>query len=80
MRMPFTDIVEIRKMSFKESLLANEFSTLRFGNRIWGDIILIRKSKGLFKNIMITPDNSEMFINDVNQRNHMGSRLQSSVN
>jgi hypothetical protein len=66
-RMPFSDIIEIRKISLKEALLANEFSTLRFGNRILGDIVLIRKSKGLFKTIIITPDNSEMFINDVNQ-------------
>jgi hypothetical protein len=65
--MPFSDIIEIRKISLKEALLANEFSTLRFGNRIWGGIVLIRKANGLFKTIVITPDNPEMFINNVNQ-------------
>ena len=65
-RLPFSDIIEVREISFKEAL-TNNFFALRFGNRVWGSIVLIRKSTGLFKSIIITPDNYETFMNDVNQ-------------
>ena len=70
-RMDFNNIVEIRKTTYKETMPfknAEMFSTLRFGNRIWGDIVLVRLKKGFVKAVLITPDNADRFINDVQQR------------
>lgn len=61
----FSNIEEIRKLSFKETLLL--FSALRFGNRVYGDIVLIRQRKGLVKTILITPDNADRFVGEVLQ-------------
>ena len=68
-RIPFSNIAEIRKISFKEALIDIEyFSTLRFGNRIWGDGVLIRRKEGFFKIIVITPDNADEFISKIGLR------------
>jgi len=64
----YLDILEIRRITFKEALRLNQLSTLRLGNRMWGNIVLIKKSTGFFRTIIITPDNSETFMNDVNQQ------------
>lgn len=65
-RIPFSNIMEIRKISFKEALSNDEyFLALRFGNRMWGECVLIRKKKGLFKVILITPDKADEFISKV---------------
>jgi hypothetical protein len=62
---PFSSVQEIRKVSFKEALLPNGlagFLALRIGNRVWGEILLIRRKKGIFKNILITPNSSDEFV------------------
>lgn len=62
----FENIAEIRKISYKEAVFGKEtLMALRLGNRIWGDIILIRKKKGIIKTILITPDNATQFLQQV---------------
>ena len=70
-RIHFNNIVEIRKTSFKETLpfkSAEMFSALRFGNRIWGEIVLVRQKEGITKIVLISPDNADGFIHEVQQR------------
>lgn len=65
---PFSNIVELRKMAFKETLPFKSmemFLALRFGNRVWGQIVSIQQKKGLIKTILISPDNADRFIEDV---------------
>ncbi len=63
-RIPYNNIAEIRKLPFKVVLpLSIEmFSALSFGNRVWGTGVLVRKKKGMIKQILITPDNPDRFI------------------
>jgi len=83
----YADIVEIRKISFREACFGTGFLTLRYGNRLWGDIVLIRKSRGFFHSIVITPDNTEEFISEVqrnldipSQTGNQGTRIPDAVN
>jgi len=65
-RIPFSNIIEIRKISFKEGLGNDDsYSALKFGNRIWGEGVLIRRKKGLFKKVLITPDKPDEFISKI---------------
>ena len=60
-----SEIREIRECSggglWKPSL------ALRFGNRLWGDCVVIQKKSGLFRSVIITPDNPEEFIKSVQE-------------
>lgn len=72
-RILFNNIAEIRRTSYRETSpfkIAEMFSTLRFGNRIWGEIVLVRQKKGFIKIVLITPDNADVFIHEVQQRLH----------
>jgi hypothetical protein len=40
---------------------------LKFGNRLWGDCVLIRKKRGLIRSIVITPDNAHEFVEQVRE-------------
>ena len=65
------NIAEIRKVSFKEATFQRGIEgilVLRCGNRLWGQIILIRRKKGIFKTILITPDNADEFISKIRER------------
>lgn len=66
--MNFNNIAEIRKTSYKETF--SMVSALRFGNRIWGDIVLVRQKKGIIKTVLITPDNADKFILEVQHQLH----------
>lgn len=71
MRLHFNNIVEIKKTSFKEILVVKSvemFMALRLGNRILGEVVLVRQKKGLIRAIIITPDNADKFIQEVLQR------------
>ncbi len=66
-----SNIAEIRKVSFKEATFQRGIEgilVLRCGNRLWGQIILIRRKKGIFKTILITPDNADEFISKIRER------------
>jgi hypothetical protein len=70
-RMKFNNITEIRKTSFKETLpwkSSEMYFALRFGNRVWGNMVLVRQKKALIKTILISPDNPDRFIHEVLQR------------
>ncbi len=70
MRMKLANIAEVRKVSFKEATFQKGIEgvlVLRCGNRLWGQIILIRRKKGIFKTILITPNNADKFISKIRE-------------
>ncbi len=65
------DIAEMRKVSFMEATFQKGIEglfVLRCGNRLWGQIVLIRRKKGIFKRVLITPDNADEFISKIRER------------
>lgn len=58
---PLGEIVEMKEVSLKETLKP-DFKTLRLGNRIIGRILEIRRSNGLFRRVLITPDEPDKFL------------------
>jgi hypothetical protein len=70
-RICFDNIVEIRRTSFRETL---PFSNpgmrmmLTFENRLWGELVLVRQKPGFFKIILISPDDADNFIQEVQRR------------
>lgn len=58
------DIETIRKASsWRELGIAD--TTLRMGNRLFGDAVLIGKRKGLVRRVVITPPDANAFISQV---------------
>ena len=71
MYIKLANIAEVRKVSFKEATFQKGIEgvlVLRCGNRLWGRGILIRRKKGIFKTILITPDNADEFISKIRER------------
>ena len=66
LRIAYTDIVEVRRVGALESLVPS--TATRFGNRIFGEILLIRKSRGLIRKIMVTPDEPTAFARGISER------------
>lgn len=66
LRIPIKDILEVREVSLKETL-SPDFTTLRLGNRFFGSIVEIQRKDSFFKRILITPENSKEFIQDINR-------------
>jgi hypothetical protein len=64
---PYRDIETMQEVKFTDTLKPN-LLTLRFGNRIFGNIVLIKKSRGILKTILITPDHPANFIEEVGKR------------
>jgi hypothetical protein len=67
----FENIEEIRKTSYNEVMPFKNngmLFALRFGNKIWGDIVLISQKKGMNKIILVTPNNADQFIKNVVSR------------
>jgi hypothetical protein len=64
-RIPISQVVEVTRPPTGEFWL-NPFHALRFGNRLIGNAVLIRKKRGLIKSIIITPDNPDRFIDQCN--------------
>jgi len=62
-RLLFNNISEIRKISRKE-ISWNPFESEKWGNRLFGDIVLVRKKSGLIKSLLITPDDADAFIKE----------------
>ena len=63
MRIRINDILEIRGCSFRELLMPS--FALRLGNRVWGKGVVIRKKRGLFRTVIMTPDNPAGFIEEI---------------
>ncbi len=67
-RIYFNNIAEIRKTRFRETLPfrnADMFKAVTFENRLWGELVLIRQEKGFFGVILLSPDNADKFIQEV---------------
>jgi hypothetical protein len=62
-RVPIDEIELIKKASWSELGLGG--STLRLGNRLAGQCVLIQKRDGWFRRIVITPDDADGFIRQV---------------
>jgi len=68
MRISFLDIAEVQKVSYKEMLLSRtSFFTLGFRSRL-GKTVLIRKKSGIFRDIAVTPNNPDRFVEEVSRR------------
>jgi hypothetical protein len=63
MRIRIADILEISERSHTE--LWKLTLALKFGNRLWGKCVLIRKKNGLIRSIVITPDDAHAFVERV---------------
>jgi hypothetical protein len=58
-RIAFSNISEIKISSSLKEMLP--FKAVAFGNRIWGQPVLVHQKKGIFRTIFITPDNSAIY-------------------
>jgi hypothetical protein len=65
MTIRITDIREIEERSPLE--LWKLTPVLKFGNRLWGDCVLIQKKRGLIRSIVITPDNAHEFVERIRE-------------
>jgi hypothetical protein len=61
----FEDITEIQPISFAQSMFV---PALHLMNRPFAQYVLIRRRSGLFKKVLITPDEPEEFVRAVHQR------------
>jgi hypothetical protein len=58
------NIRNIAEVPYSETLKPR-LSALRFGNRIFGRVVVVEKKAGLFKTMFITPDDPEAFVAEV---------------
>jgi len=62
-RLPIDNIEQIQKASWYELGIGG--CTLRLGNRITGQGVLIKKRKGWFRRVVISPNDPDKFISQV---------------
>ena len=62
----YTAIESLLELGWRD--LPPDFTTLRLGNRLAGNCVLIVTSRGLFRRIALTPRDACEFVNDVNAR------------
>jgi len=67
LRIPLTDIAEVRKASWWETVGLHSFFAARCGNRLWGPIVVIKRKRPFVFNrtTYITPDDPDGFIREV---------------
>ena len=72
-RIPVRDIELIQKASWRKLGIGG--TTLRLGNRLARECVLIQKRTGLIRRIVITPDDADRFISQVNasRQGHPGA-------
>jgi hypothetical protein len=70
-RIPVDNIDSIQKTSWLRLGIGG--FTLRFGNRVFGTCVLVHKQRGLFRRIVITPEDADKFVNDVIAAQHGNS-------
>jgi hypothetical protein len=61
---PLSAISHARILTWDEAW-SPDFTTLRFGNRLFGTFLELRKKSGVFRRILITPDDPEAFLRDL---------------
>jgi hypothetical protein len=67
----FSDVVEMRKVSFAELLPWKNLSSVgwfRLANRFSADGVLIRRSRGVFRAFVITPNKPDEFVKEFDLR------------
>jgi hypothetical protein len=69
-RIPVDKIESIQETPW--SSLGVGGTTLRFGNRIFGPCVLVRRRNGLFRRIVITPADADKFVEEVISAQHKG--------
>lgn len=70
-RVRLSNIAEVREASWWETCplrSVDAFLACRFGNRVWGRIVLLRQKKGIFKIVLVSPDDVDGFICAIRQR------------
>jgi len=70
-RVDICDIDDIRVASKKYLFFSSDPAELfaeRWGNRMRGNVVVIKKSKGFTRAIMITPEDPEKFVSDIKRR------------
>jgi hypothetical protein len=55
----YSEIVDVREVTFRESLKPS--LSLRLGNRLVGNLVLIQKTSGLIRSLLLTPDDAPGF-------------------
>ncbi len=58
---PYSCIEEVRRISGLESLRPR-IRILRAGNRIIGRVVLVQKSRGFIRSVLLTPDDPDEFV------------------
>ena len=56
-----SEVRVVRPGEYFTSLLTM-FGSLRIGNRMWGNTVLVRLDRGLFRNLIITPDDPDAMV------------------
>jgi hypothetical protein len=64
-KISFDDISDIQLISFPRMLIT---PSIRLTNRPFARYVLVSKRRGIFRAVLITPDNPEEFINIVQQK------------
>jgi|SRR5882757_3046830 hypothetical protein len=59
-RIPIEDIESIQKASWRELGIGG--ATLRLGNRVFGQGVLIQRRSGWFRRVVISPEDPDSFI------------------
>jgi len=62
------NIEYVKEISYREASGLNMLFATRLGNRLWGRILLIRKKRGIFKNILLSPDSIDEYIDTLNRK------------
>ena len=64
-RSSFEDITEIQLVSFARSMI---LPSLHLMNRPFGQFVLVRRRRGMFKAVLISPDQPQEFVRIVRQK------------
>jgi hypothetical protein len=57
------DVSAIKEIPLKTTLQP-DFTTLRLGNKFFGRILEITRTRGFFKRVLFTPDNADAFLSE----------------
>jgi hypothetical protein len=69
-KIPYAEITDIRKVTWNKGIARQNISwfALKLGNRLQGDFVLLRRNRGLLKEIHLTPRDVDQFVSTVASR------------
>lgn len=69
-KIPYDEISDIREVIWNKGVAAQDISwfALKLGNRLQGNFVLLRRKKGLLKEIHLTPRDVDQFVSTVVSR------------